>query len=115
PVVERPLEIGDRQLDRAHPRCGRNLHAFDYPCVCLSCASFACASASESAPEHTCAFSSFSILSTSAARGYGSGQRLRGSVGSPPSSRLMKWSSWYADGRPVWPYSRSCRSLSSFV
>ena len=43
-----------------------------------------------SAPEQTWALRSFSTRSTSAARGYGSGQRLRGSVGWPPSSRLIR-------------------------
>ena len=63
PVLERAPEIGDGQLDRAH------VHELDYPCACLSCASFRCASASASAPEQTRAFRSFSIRSTSLARG----------------------------------------------
>ena len=82
------------------------LAAQPYPSLCLSADSRRCASASESDPVHTRWFRSFSIRSTAAARGYGSGQRLRGSTGSPPSSRLIRWSSWNADGGPR---SRYCR------
>ena len=103
PVVERAVEVGDAQLDEPHARGGRDLHAATItrtelvggqPSPCFRSASRCCASASVSAPSQTCAFSSFSIVSTSRARGYGSGQRLRGSVGLPPSSRLIRWSSW---------------------
>ena len=65
-----------------------------YPSVCLSSDSLRCASSSDSSPAQTFALRSFSIESTSDARGYGSGQRFRGSVGCPPSSRLIRWSSW---------------------
>ena len=61
-----------------------------HPCSCLRAISVRCASASVSSPEQTLSLSSFSIWSTSAARGYGSGQRFRGSVGWPPSSRLIE-------------------------
>ncbi len=88
-AAEREQLVG--LLSRLSPLTSiRNAH----PAVCLRVDSRRWASASESLPLHTSAFSSFSVWSTADARGYGSGHRLRGSVGWPPSSRLIRWSSW---------------------
>ncbi len=57
------------------------------PSRCFSADSRAWASARLSEPAQTRRLRSFSIASTCAARGYGSGQRFLGSTGSPPSSR----------------------------
>ena len=87
-----------RSRDAARPGWRRSLAAAlkaanpsgGYPSVCLSSDSLRCASSSDSSPAQTLALRSFSIESTSDARGYGSGQRFRGSVGCPPSSRLIR-------------------------
>src|SRR5207245_143250 len=90
--VERAVDVGHLEVDVADVHAGvERCHCLGaYPCVCLISDSFCCAWARVSPPPQTSALSSFSVWSICAARGYGSGQRLRGSFGLPPSSRLMR-------------------------
>src|SRR3954452_12329612 len=66
-------------------------------------------------PAQRSSCSARSTVSTARARGHGSGQRLRGSVGLPPRPRLMKWSSWKSAGPPGKPYCFSWTSFRWFV
>ena len=77
---------------RPHPK--RELGTGHQPDVCFRLDSRRRPSSRVISPEQILRFSSFSILSTSSACGRGSGQRLRGSVGWPPSSSEIRWSSW---------------------